>query len=240
MKMLRPFALLTLLVSPLACTVPAEPEADLSRSPTESAFAEQDTGSQRQRSGVKKPTQKNAGLQVEVVIAGDAREEKFVEEAMSKVADIYAQCDTALSTTLHYEPEELSNGINTTQRYELTRKYTPADTIIRQPTVFVVNSTAERDVAFSYLPSLARDISGTAWITDRVSEQCFAWIVAHEIGHVILDNGKHHPRKRNVMNARCSSRSNYNRSRSLPTWTDEQCSVIQSFSGLSSPTKFAN
>lgn len=161
-------------------------------------------------------------LPVEVHIIGQAREVKFVEDAMGTVAEMYQQCNVPLKTTIHNLEEVPTQDVDVQQRYQLTHNYS-----VRKPSVFIIESSAERDVGFSYLPSLKRDVSGTAWITERVSDACFAWIIAHEIGHIVLNDGNHHPRTNNIMNARCSAGSNYNSTAALPRWSDRQCELMQ-------------
>ena len=161
---------------------------------------------------------------INVNIIGNARSESFVKNAMIEVDDIYQQCGLPLSIQVNSEPEEITDDLTEDKLYLLSQKHAPFP-----PTVYVIGSTQERDVAFSYLPSIKRDVSGTAWITDRVSDACFSWVVAHEIGHVALDSGVHHPDRRNVMHRFCSGNNNFNRSTSLPRWDDQQCSVLRNY-----------
>jgi len=176
---------------------------------------------------------KSARVKVDVAIVGDARDRESVVDAMTTVSDIYDQCQIQLETTVRELPNENAVNVDSSQRYALTNKYADvADDQETMPTVFVIGSTAERSVAFSYLPSLRRDVSNTAWVSDRVSQRCLAWIVGHEIGHILLDNASHHPSTRNVMNARCSANNNFNRSSALPRWTKAQCEALRSGSTL--------
>ena len=161
---------------------------------------------------------------INVNIIGNARSESFVKNAMIEVADVYQQCGLPLSIQVNSEPEEITDDLPEDKLYFLSQKHAPFP-----PTVYVIGSTLERDVAFSYLPSIKRDVSGTAWITDRVSDACFAWVVAHEIGHIALDSSLHHPDRRNVMHRFCSANNNFNRSTSLPRWDDRQCSVLRDY-----------
>lgn len=161
---------------------------------------------------------------MDVNIIGDARSEAFVEAAMVEVADIYRQCGLSISTQVNLKSEE------PTAELPQDKLNSPSQQHERYPpTVYVIESTLEGDVAFSYLPSINLDVSGTAWITNRVSDACFAWVVAHEIGHIALDSSVHHPDKRNVMNRFCSGNSNFNRSRALPRWDAQQCTDLRHY-----------
>lgn len=192
-----------------ACTATVAPEADLS-----SEVIQQETIGFA-NDGVSE-------LLLDIHIIGNARTTQFVENAMTDVATIYEQCEIPLISRVENLPDKHSEDIDLEQLYSLSNEYTA-----RQPTVYIIDSTAERDVAFSYLPSIQRDVSGTAWISNRVSEQCFAWIVAHEIGHILLDDARHHQATQNVMNARCSSNNNFNRTKSLPFWSEQQCRLLK-------------
>lgn len=165
----------------------------------------------------------SGSLSVEVTILGKVRTREFVDNAMQGVSQMYQQCGIPVVATVNEAAAEAADDIDVAERYRLTRQYA-----IDKPGVFIVDSTAEHDVAFSYLPSLHRDVSGTAWITNRVSESCFAWIVAHEIGHLVLNDGTHHPQTDNIMNAWCSQGNNFNTTSALPGWTPNQCELMRS------------
>lgn len=196
------------LVSLLGCAPVREPEADLSLERSTVAGLEHPSGS----------------LVIDVNIVGNARSESFVRAAMEQVSEIYQQCELSLAAEVKTWPEESSTELPLEQIYQLTRQYKQ-----HAPTVFVIESTLENDVAFSYLPSLNRDVSGTAWISDRVSDSCFSWLVAHEIGHIALNSSEHHPSRRNVMNRFCSKNNNFNRSEFLPSWDKQQCALIRQY-----------
>lgn len=201
----------TSLLSLLACATSTAPEADLSQPGFEETL----------RARAATDSQSANRFQVDVNIVGNARDMSEVESALAGVASIYSQCDIQLDTELHSLPDEGANAVSLTSLYGLVH-----DHMRQRPTVFIIDSTEERDVAFSYLPSLARDVSGTAWISKRVSEQCLAWIVTHELGHIVLDSSLHHSDPRNVMSTHCTS---YNATRITrePEWSDSQCDALR-------------
>jgi len=231
-------ALLIVIVS--ACAVKSESEPGLSQRQNEPKITKDGNGNVKQLQSESNAREQKSipassqgttlghTLPVNVTIVGNARDRQFVSGAMDDVAEIYAQCNISLNLKVNEAEDKNAIDINVSERYALTSRYARTDTQTRVwPSVFIVNSTAERDVAFSYLPSLERDVAGTAWISDRASEACFAWIVAHEMGHIILDSGVHHTDTRNVMNARCSNNNNFNRSSTPPHWSDTQCAVMR-------------
>jgi len=213
-------ALLLISLSVLSCATTAslEPEPDLSRK--SSGRANSNASS---INGFTHFLDETGSLPIEIHIVGKARDIEFVEDAMGSVAQMYRQCDIPIKAKVHNLEEIPPQDVDVHERYRLTEEYS-----VRKPSVFIIESSAERSVGFSYIPKLQRDVSGTAWITDRVSDSCFAWIIAHEIGHIVLNNGGHHPQTSNIMNARCSASSNYNRRIGLPRWTENQCEIMRS------------
>ena len=161
-----------------------------------------------------------ASLNVDVVIVNEARESALLREVMSEVNDIYQQCriTTTFDTqnTALASEQSIDNEIRTTMAQQFKNT---------SPTIFFVQRTAEEDVAYAHLPSLNLPVASTIWITERVNERCLAWITAHEIGHVLLDSGKHSGGRVNVMSTGCTL-NNWNSGTSAPIWTTEQCAAL--------------
>ena len=164
--------------------------------------------------------QKVRQLDVDLTVLGDARDRSRIDQGVAQAKVIFSQCRIALKVNTTTLPDTVTSDITSRQRYELTRSH-----VDRKPAIFIVNSTVERDVAYSYLPSIQREVSGTAWLTNRVSDRCLGWIMAHEVGHILMDNSIHHSDRNNVMNAQCSV-NNYSAASTLPRWTEDQCSLM--------------
>lgn len=160
-------------------------------------------------------------IDIDVHIVGGARNANFVRSNLSDVVDIYQQCDVRLDARINELPDQESSDIALATLYALTHEHAQ-----RRPAVFLIDSTDDRELAFSYLPSFHRDVAATAWISNRVSDACFAWVLAHEIGHIVLDDATHHPSRSNVMHRSCSS-GNVGRSEALPRWSEAQCQVLR-------------
>ncbi len=159
-------------------------------------------------------------LEVDVVIVNAARDMTLIGEVLSGVNDIYQQCQITMQfdtkkTTL--TPEQL---INSNVRSTLAQQYKKTS-----PTIFIVPRTSEADVAFAHLPSLNSPAASTIWITERVNERCLSWITAHELGHVLLNSGKHSNGRVNVMSTGCTV-SNWNNNAATPRWTTAQCTAL--------------
>jgi len=163
---------------------------------------------------------KTASLKVDVINVNEARNSTLLREVLSEVNSIYRQC--RIEVLFDTKNTSLAEGqsIDSEARSEFAQRYKEV-----QPTMFFVPGTAEADVAFAHLPSLDSPAASTIWITERVNEGCLGWIAAHEIGHVLLDSGKHSNGSVNVMSNGCRI-SNWSNSIKTPEWTTEQCIAL--------------
>ena len=167
--------------------------------PTENERGVTATQTKPEQPNVATGVNKTASLQVNVVNVDKARNSNLVKQVLSGVNELYQRCRIAVqfnNTDTTLAPE---NSVNSKTRLKLAEKYKN-----ESPTVFFVSHTTEADVAFAYLPSLNTQSASTIWITDRVNERCLTWITAHELGHVLLNNGKHHNGTTNVMSNGCT------------------------------------
>lgn len=162
----------------------------------------------------------SASLKVDVVVVNAARDSTLLRKVMSEVKNIYQQCRIEFQFATRNTTLATEKTIDSETRSMLAQQYKKA-----LPTIFFVSRTAEADVAFAHLPSLDSPSASTIWITERVNEGCLAWITAHEIGHVLLNNGKHSNGTGNVMSNGCTL-SNWNNGAASPVWTTEQCSAL--------------
>ena len=160
-------------------------------------------------------------LSVDVFIVGEARSVSLVQAAIKNVAKIYEKCLIGLRATLSELPAATDLVVSKEQRYTLAEKQ-----LVTVPSVFVVFDTSEVEVAYAYLPSQRSEVSGTAWLTNRISDACFSWIMAHEIGHIVMDSAVHNAGPKNVMNNNCKS-NNWTRNQLDPGWTPIQCKALR-------------
>ena len=163
---------------------------------------------------------KTASLKVDVINVNEARNSTLLREVLSEVNNIYRQC--RIEVLFDTKITSLAEGrtIDSEARSKLAQRYKEV-----QPAMFFVPGTAEADVAFAHLPSLNSPAASTIWITDRVNEGCLGWIAAHEIGHVLLNSGKHSNGSVNVMSNGCTI-SNWSNSIKIPEWRTEQCIAL--------------
>lgn len=156
-------------------------------------------------------------LEVEIVVVDEARSINFVKSAITAASMLFEKCQITLKASLRAVVLAPGTSINRETQDHLVANYA-----LQKPALFVVPSTAERDVAFSYLPSLGGGVAGTSWITSRVSDRCFVWIMAHELGHVMFNHAKHSAGFSNIMSVACKQ-TNWGRRQIAPDWTHEQC-----------------
>ncbi len=156
-------------------------------------------------------------LEVKVFVVDDARSLSFVSTAVTAVEALFRKCQITLSATISSIELAPDTSIDEEARDHIVAQYG-----VHKPALFVIPATAEQDVAFSYLPSLIRGVAATSWLTERVSDRCFVWIMAHELGHVIFDHAKHSSGSSNIMSVACKQK-NWGSRRISPDWTDEQC-----------------
>jgi len=161
-----------------------------------------------------------ASITVDVINVNEARESDLLREVMSEVNDIYQQCRITMTFNTQNTALASEQSIDSEIRSTMAQQFKKTS-----PTIFFVQRTIEEDVAYAHLPSLNLPVASTIWITDRVNEGCLAWITAHEIGHVLLDSGKHSSGRVNVMSTGCTL-NNWNSGTSAPIWTTEQCSAL--------------
>lgn len=173
---------------------------------------------------------KTAALTVNIVTVKDARAAASLDQILPGVNNIYQQCRIEVDFNIQARELSVDGTIDETTRIALAEQYKGSS-----PTMFLVPMTAEVDVAFAYRPTHFTATASTIWITDRVRERCLPWIAAHELGHVLLNSGKHSNGSRNVMSNSCTIN---NWSNHTPIWTNAQCEALhQSQFLVSNPAK---
>jgi len=101
---------------------------------------------------------------------------------------------------------------------------------VKRPVAVFVNQTPAGDVAYSYLESAPVASRGTAWITRNSDEACAGRLLAHELGHILLDTDRHSSDPDNLMAHTCvhSNVSGFHTNTEL---NREQCERLRTVSG---------
>ena len=172
-----------------------------------------------------------ASIKVNAIIIDDARKPNLLDQVMQGVNNIYQQCGISVSYQSQQVDLTAEQVIDRQTRTSLVGQY--KDDLI---TLFFVPRTAEADVAYAYIPSRGTPLASSIWITERVQEACLPWIAAHEIGHVLLDSGKHSNGSSYVMSNGCTV-NNWSNSAASPKWKVEQCLTLRQSPFITDETK---
>ena len=98
--------------------------------------------------------------------------------------------------------------------------------LAERPMVLFVNTTTERHNAYSYLESWPISRAGTVWITRDAPTVCRGPLLAHEIGHVALNDPAHSDDPDNLMSHRCGH-SNLTNQRINTELSEQQCTLLK-------------
>ncbi len=91
--------------------------------------------------------------------------------------------------------------------------------------VFFIADSTDAFQAYSYLPDTPDNNRNTIWLTRNVDRRCLARTLAHEIGHLLLNQGNHRSENSNLMHSTCVA-SNYARAANGISLDDGQCDVL--------------
>jgi hypothetical protein len=98
--------------------------------------------------------------------------------------------------------------------------------LVDRPAALFVNATTEHHNAYSYLESWPISRAGTVWITRDAPTVCRGPLLAHEIGHVALDQAEHSDDQDNLMSHRCGH-SNLTNQRINTELSQRQCTLLK-------------
>lgn len=150
----------------------------------------------------------------------DARE---VESTIREVERIFAQCGIAvIAGSVHrLEAPRAFRTLDESMQARLLAELPPT-----RPMALLVDRTADRDIAYSYLMSAPVESRGTAWVTRDSRPACHGPLLAHELGHILLDSERHSDDRDNLMFHTCSV-SNVADFRPGTGLTETQCEALR-------------
>lgn len=146
-----------------------------------------------------------------------------VKRAIREVEGIFGQCGIIVAAGSVYRlevPREFRE-LDESMQARLLAELPPT-----RPIALLVDRTAGRDIAYSYLMSAPTKSRGTAWVTRNSHPACLGPLLAHELGHILLDSERHSGDRDNLMFHTCSV-SNVAGSRPGTGLTDAQCKVLR-------------
>lgn len=157
------------------------------------------------------------------VLGAAGWEPAHVEQAVRQVEDIYGQCGVTVTAGAVYwleAPEDFRELDEAGQSRLL------AELPASRPLAVLVDQTGDRDVAYSYLMSAPTEHRGTAWVTRNSHPTCLGPLLAHELGHILLDSADHSRDRGNLMAHTCTV-SNVEGSRPGTRLTGAQCEQLR-------------
>lgn len=124
-----------------------------------------------------------------------------IERAIQASESIYAQCGVTLHAVAIHR-------LRAPPAYQLLEEEDQARLLsglaAGRPLVLFVNRTAAGDTAYSYRRSAPVAERGTAWITRTAAPSCVGVLLAHELGHILLDTARHSRQADNLMSYTCT------------------------------------
>lgn len=172
----------------------------------------------------RRPPAEAAGVGYQVVVlAGAGWRDSDIEEAVGEASAVFASCDVAVHATAVYWVKAPA-GYQELDEREQAGLLAPLGG--RRPVALFVNRTTERDIAYSYLNTAPVASRGTAWITRDSAPSCVGPLLAHELGHILLNSGRHVDDQRNLMSYNCVT-MNITGFRLNTELTEGQCKRLQ-------------
>lgn len=136
------------------------------------------------------------------VLDGAGWEWAHLERAIQEVEAIFAQCGVVVTAGTVYRLE-VPDDFRELDESEQARLLAALPT--SRPVVLLVDRTTDHDVAYSYLKSAPVASRGTAWVTRNSEPACLAALLAHELGHILLNTARHSDDPDNLMSHTCTS-----------------------------------
>ncbi|MBS1270068.1 MAG: hypothetical protein MAG794_01021 [Gammaproteobacteria bacterium] len=135
------------------------------------------------------------------VLLGAGWKREQIERAIGDTEAIYARCGVVVTAGAIYwlqAPDDFQ-VLDEAEQTGLLTKLEP-----ERPAAVFVNQTTDGDIAYSYLESAPIAGRGTAWITRNSDPTCIGALLAHELGHIMLDAARHSSQPGNLMAHTCT------------------------------------
>lgn len=148
-----------------------------------------------------------------------------VERAIHEVEAIFAQCGILVTAGSVYWLETSSQFLDL---HESMQGRLLSRLPSMRPIALLVDQTADNDVAYSYLNSAPVASRGTAWVTRNSHPACLGILLAHELGHVLLNTTRHSDDGDNLMSHTCTV-SNVAEFRPDASLAESQCEKLRAW-----------
>lgn len=145
--------------------------------------------------------------------------------AVHEVEDIFGQCGVVVTAEPVYR-------LKAPSRYRKLDPFMQARILSRlpstRPIALLVDQTTDRDVAYSYLDSAPTASRGSAWVTRNGHPACTGVLLAHELGHILLNSARHSDDPDNLMSHTCTV-SNVAGFRPVARLSGSQCDQLRAW-----------
>jgi len=170
------------------------------------------------------PRRENNTIVYDLAVAQGAGWRKHrVAQAIDRAEAIFEQCGVRVAAeSVHW----LEIPVDLHVLEESAQRRLLAVLPQRRPMALLVNRTTEGDSAYSYLASAPVASRGTAWLTRNSHPVCVGALLAHELGHILLDTARHSSDPGNLMSHTCTV-SNVAGSRPGTELTRSQCDTLR-------------
>lgn len=170
------------------------------------------------------PSWENNTIVYDLAIVQEAGWRKqTVAQAVDQVEAIFEQCGVRVAAeSVHW----LEIPVDLHALEESAQQSLLAVLPQRRPMALFVNRTTEGDSAYSYLASAPVATRGTAWLTRNSHPACVGALLAHELGHILLDTARHSSNPGNLMSHTCTV-SNVAGFRPGTNLTRSQCDTLR-------------
>ena len=134
------------------------------------------------------------------VLSGSGWKREEIENAIKQARMIFDQCRVVVDVRAIY-------WLKTAVEFDRLQETHQAEILSvlphYRPVIGFIKDSRDNDVAYSYLQSAPVPSRGTAWITRAGDPGCVGTIVAHELGHILLDTARHSAGGGNLMSYTC-------------------------------------
>ena len=147
-----------------------------------------------------------------------------VRRVLREASDIYAHACYFSLNLVAIRYLDVDQSLHRIDEYLQQQLLASLDGFAR-PTLFFVGDTHAGDFAYAYLEGTASPSQGTAWMSRRVPKRCRGRLLAHEIGHIALNTGRHSKQPENLMQSHCRD-SNLDNHMANTGLSDNQCQIL--------------
>lgn len=160
-----------------------------------------------------------------VVLDSAGWDRDHIARAVQEVEDIFGQCGVVVTAEPVYRLKAAS-------RYRELDPSMQAGILSKlpstRPIALLVDQTIDRDIAYSYLDSAPTASRGSAWVTRNGHSACTGVLLAHELGHILLNTARHSDDPDNLMSRTCTV-SNVAGFRPAARLTGSQCEKLRAW-----------